>query len=152
MTAEISSTIQIILDCLRNSSADIKRYVAETNFAICSSILELFIFAPSTSKGKNPKERASRQIFLARVVLPDCSSPKIRIRLSYSSSFSPEIFDEIPSNDSFITLKLGKTNKSFREIVSRFRCANFIPVSSRKSLNSFENSIFDFEGVLKFLK
>jgi hypothetical protein len=126
--------------------------VADTNFAISSSILELFIFAPSTSKGKNPKERASRQIFFARVVLPDCSSPKIRIRLSYSSIFSPEIFDEVTSNDSCITLKLGKTNKSLREIVSRFRCANFIPVSSRKSLNLFENSIFEFEVVVKLLK
>lgn len=152
LTADISSTIQITLDFLINSSTDIKLYVSKTNLAICSSILELFIFAPSTSIGNNPKERASRQIFLARVVLPDCSSPKIRIRLSYSSSFSPEIFDEIPSNDSFITFKLGKTNKSFREIVSRFRCANFIPVSSRKSLNLFENSIFEFEVVLKLLK
>ncbi|MEH2010242.1 hypothetical protein [Nostoc sp.] len=81
--------------------------MAETSFGICSSILEFFIFAPSTSKGKNPEERASRKIFFARLVLPDCSSPKIRIRLSSSSSFSPERFDEIASNDSFITLKLG---------------------------------------------
>ena len=126
--------------------------MAETSFGICSSILEFFIFAPSTSKGKNPEERASRKIFFARLVLPDCSSPKIRIWLSCSNSFSLEIFDGNSSNDSFMTFRLGKTNKSFRETLSRFRCANFIPVSSRNSLNSFDTSIFELEGVLKLMK
>ncbi|WP_413175010.1 hypothetical protein [Anabaena azotica] len=123
----------------------------ETSFGICSLILELFIFAPSRNNGKNPAERASWNIFLPRVVLPDCSSPKIRIWLSSFNNFSEEKLDGNFSNDSFMTFNVGKTNKSFREIHSRPRCANFIPVSSRNSLNPFVNSIFGLERLLSLL-
>jgi hypothetical protein len=105
-------------------------------------------------RGKNPSETASINSLFVRLVLPDCSSPKIRIRLLYPHRVSPGISGENSSNDSndsFMTFRSGKTNKSFKETLSRLRCANFIPVLSRKSLNSFDTSIFELEGVLKLL-